>query len=135
MRSMPSHMCSKGYGSHAVPSHLSKCCCWGGRYKFGGPTQTQMVTYNVPTAPGRSRIFFSLIMAKDKAPKMLQRIVPLIPRWLRFLGHFEQHAVLDGDNVFLHRQASIPVRLPVMIPSNEFLFGSFGHNFQHWAGP
>lgn len=64
----------------------------------------QMVTYAVPTERNRSRLFFSMTVPKKGAPWFF-RLATMRPSWLRFLDHFGQHRILDGDNVFLHHQA------------------------------
>ena len=49
----------------------------------------------------RARLFFAMVTPAAGASTLMRRLLPLIPRWA---GHFGQHAVLDGDNVFLHVQ-------------------------------
>ena len=61
-----------------------------------------LMSYCTPVAQGRSRIFYCLAGERDKIPKKIQRIVDLVPSWLKFVNHFERMDVLDGDNVFLH---------------------------------
>lgn len=61
----------------------------------------------VPTAAGRSRLFFAMYAVPSGAsrwPSIFQ-ILDMKPRWMEFLDHFGQHQVLDGDSVFLHLQA------------------------------
>ncbi|KAK9843752.1 hypothetical protein WJX81_004916 [Elliptochloris bilobata] len=70
------------------------------RYRFGD-RGLQMITHCVPTAPGRARLFFAMVTPAATASPLVRRLLPLLPRWA---GHFGQHAVLDGDNVFLHVQ-------------------------------
>ncbi len=62
----------------------------------------QMITHCVPTAPGRARLFFAMVTPAAGANALMRFAVTRMPRWL---GHFSQHAVLDGDNCFLYMQA------------------------------
>ena len=66
-----------------------------------------MVTYLVPLAPGRARLFFGLTRPDKGAPAPMRLGLSLFNQpWLRWRGHFQQNNVLDGDNVFLHGQVS-----------------------------
>lgn len=73
------------------------------RYNFGtAEVPLILMSYCTPIAPGRSRLLYCLAGERDKVPKKLQRIVDLMPSWVKFVNHFTRAAVLDGDNVFLH---------------------------------
>ena len=61
-----------------------------------------MITHCVPTAPGRARLFFAMVTPAAGASALMRFAVTRMPHWL---GHFSQHAVLDGDNCFLYMQA------------------------------
>lgn len=74
-------------------------------YSFIIPTLSTCAA--VPTTPGNSRLFFAMYavaaVGGSRWPTIFQ-ILDMKPRWMDFLGHFSQHAVLDGDSVFLHQQ-------------------------------
>jgi len=93
------------------------------RYRFGA-RGLQMITHCVPTAPGRARLFFAMVTPADGASPLMRRLLPLLPKWA---GHFAQHAVLDGDNVFLHIQVRCAARRrasrAVLCACGQALFG------------
>lgn len=77
------------------------------RYRFGSGRGLQMIVHCVPTAPGRARLFFAVVRPATGASAMMRLALRLLPRWA---GHFGQHEVLDGDNVFLYFQVRRPPR-------------------------
>ena len=76
-------------------------------YSFGALGGSNMLTYSVPTAPGRARIFFSVLRPAEGTP-------PLMAAALRFVGlpifrwkqHAGNNAVLSGDNVLCGAQTA-----------------------------
>lgn len=66
------------------------------QFSLGEGRQAGMVTYCIPTAPGRSRIV--ALFARNFA-KGLQQV---IPRWLEHMKN--RNPVLDGDMILLHAQ-------------------------------
>ena len=96
-------------------------CCYNHsdcrRYNFGTEEVPLILSsYCTPIAQGRSRLFYSLTGERSKVPKNIQRIVDLVPSWLKFANHFERSNVLDGDNIFLHGVVSIDLQQVLLAP-------------------
>ncbi|KAK9812601.1 hypothetical protein WJX72_000303 [[Myrmecia] bisecta] len=72
------------------------------RYIFGG--QVSMVSYAVPSAPGQSRLLFCMFAPSATAPWYLKLAAFQSVGPFRFLSHFGQHEVLDGDSILIHVQ-------------------------------
>lgn len=101
-------------GVRLVCWHNTSDCC---RYNFGTEEVPLILTsYCTPVAQGRSRLFYSLAGERSKVPKNIQRIVDLVPSWLKFVNHFERSDVLDGDNVFLHGVVSGDIQCVLLAP-------------------
>ena len=89
--------------AHCVTHNI--CIC---RYDFGTEQMPLiLMSYCTPVAQGRSRIFYCLAGERGRVPRNVQRIVDLVPSWLKWLNHFERNDVLDGDNIFLHGVVSM----------------------------
>lgn len=63
-----------------------------------------MVNYAVPTSPGTARILHKVMGNKRMLPKKIQKIAGFKPPLVVCKDHMENHAVLDGDGIFLHYQ-------------------------------
>ena len=77
-------------------------------YSFGALGGSNMLTYSVPTAPGRARIFFSVLRRAEGAPRAMAAALrfaglPLF-RWKQHAGN---NAVLSGDNVLCGAQTAL----------------------------
>ena len=77
-------------------------------YTFGALGGSNMLTYSVPTAPGRSRIFFSVLRPAAGTPRLMGAILRLVGlpafRWKQHAGN---NAVLSGDNVLCGAQTAL----------------------------
>lgn len=70
---------------------------------FGrGTKHGYMPMYMIPTAPGRSRILWSMIMPRSSVPGIAVLMQRLTPKWLQHLS--VTPSVLDGDTGLLHGQ-------------------------------
>jgi hypothetical protein len=77
-------------------------------YIFGANGGSHMLTYSVPTAPGRARIFFSVLREAEGTPRFMAAALRLVGlpafRWKQHAGN---NAVLSGDNVLCGAQTAL----------------------------
>eukprot|EP00884_Botryococcus_braunii_P006863 jgi/Botrbrau1/16178/Bobra.0244s0002.1 len=59
----------------------------------------QMPIYITPTAPGKARLLYNVILPANAAPLPLKLLSQLKPMWM---DHHRRHLVFDGDGMMLH---------------------------------
>ena len=81
----------------------------------------ELVSHAVPTDPGRSRIFFTLVVPKARASGILKLVLGFMTsKWMLWRDHITRANVLDGDNCFLHLQVdSLEHRMCYLISERD----------------